>query len=1284
MNAIHKLDQYLAAFATRLRTLTLLKGAAATALVLLLVSGIGAWFSAESGFASTTTNVFRVVLVLALAAVILLLVIDPLQKLKSSLSRHVEKRVPDFNGRIDTYAQMKESNNPFIELLAEDTLKISDQHPVGQEVRQKELSIAAAILAAILAIFLYLLIAGPGMLNFGLRNLLAGWAFSDLLPPQTITVTPGDESVRRGSNVRITSVMEGFNPDDATIHIQNTDGEWQEVAMVQGPLGFEFTFFSMQQDLNYYISSTGLRSPEYDISVVDVPGIEKLELTYHYPEWTSREPETVTTGDVDALLDTRIDLKVTTTSPLTEGQLVLNSTGQPLTLSGLDASTNFTVLQEGEYHIAAIVGGEQVRISDDYFIRLTEDGKPVIELVRPGGDYNASSIEEVLARVEASDDYGLDKVALQFSVNGGAFESVTLGEGVRELASDHLFMLEDMTTVATPAVETNVGEFEIQLTEDESVLDEPQLDEPMPDQATTDTASAPAAAEEEQRIPLQPGDIISFYAEATDRSQTIRTDMFFIQIQPFDRRYSQSQLSGGGGGGQQQGGPQDEISQRQRQIIVSTWNLIREQAEAETPTQVEINSKLLSELQTTLAEQAATLVERTRARQLADDEEIEEFINNMEQAVQRMHPASAKLADVALNDAIQPAQEALQYLLRAESVFNDITVNQQQGGGGGGGGRASQDLAEMFELEMDLSLNQYETGNNASQQSQQQQAEDIMQQLDELAKRQEQLANNMRNQQQLTEAQRYQQEMLRREAEKLQDELEQLQRQQLSRNSQQQQGQQGQQGQEGQQGQQGQGQQGQSGQGGQQGQAGQGGQQGLAGQGGEQQQDQQQPQQNGGQAAGQQEQQADQVAQSELQRRMESAIRAMQQAQEAMQGNLSPEEMQRAAQEAQRQLEGASDQIAQDQLANMQQSFANMAERSADMVRDQERMARQLQEAMETAVKERESGEDPNSRGMGLQEEWTLAKEKTALAGELRTLQQQMLDAAQNFGDDVPEAGNELQRASTEVAESELEQAINDAALYIDAGYGLYIAGNESAVTNAMRKLADRLEAANAQVQGAGGPGNTDLDRARQQAQDLRDQLQQLAQGGQQPGEQQEQQPGQGQSAQQGQEEQEGQEGQEGQQGQASPQGQQGNQQAGTQPGNANGGARFGNRGGAWNGNDDLSNAPIDLPDNFYDNVDSLTQLARDAVQQMELNPEELAQMYDLIRELEYTRVDRNQNILAAEYGEMLALIEQLEVGLQTSSDSTKRNNVRTATSDAIPEEYRDSVAEYFRRLSRD
>ncbi len=288
---------------------------------------------------------------------------------------------------------MKEENNPFRELLAEDALKVKRKNPVDVIINKNDLNIAGAIGALAVVILVAMMVAGPGLMNYSLRNLFAGWAFDDLLPPQSIVVTPGDQSVRRGANLRIMAAMEGFSPNEAVIHVQEADGDWQEVSMVQSPAGFEFTFFSMQQEIAYYISTTGLRSPEFTVQVVDVPGIESLELTYHYPEWTEREPEVFSEGDIRTLPGTRIELTVTTTAALPGGELVLNDEGQPLVIEGVQASTEFMVEDEGEYFIAAIVGGEQIRLSDDYFIRLADDGKPVITFVRPGGDWNASNIE---------------------------------------------------------------------------------------------------------------------------------------------------------------------------------------------------------------------------------------------------------------------------------------------------------------------------------------------------------------------------------------------------------------------------------------------------------------------------------------------------------------------------------------------------------------------------------------------------------------------------------------------------------------------------------------------------------------------------------------------------------------------------------------------------------------------------------------------------------------------------------------------------------------------------
>ena len=114
---------------------------------------------------------------------------------------------------------------------------------------------------------------------------------------------------------------------------------------------------------------------------------------------------------------------------------------------------------------------------------------------------------------------------------------------------------------------------------------------------------------------LVPGDIVSYYAVAKDHNSTVQTDMYFIEVQPFEREFMQSQQGGGMGGGGQQ---QDEISRRQKEILAATWNLIKEKQDAEGRAKAEVrdNAQMLSEIQLTLREQARTLAERTRARQL--------------------------------------------------------------------------------------------------------------------------------------------------------------------------------------------------------------------------------------------------------------------------------------------------------------------------------------------------------------------------------------------------------------------------------------------------------------------------------------------------------------------------------------------------------------------------------------------------------------------------------------------------------------------------------------------
>src|SRR5215467_15299866 len=75
---------------------------------------------------------------------------------------------------------------------------------------------------------------------------------------------------------------------------------------------------------------------------------------------------------------------------------------------------------------------------------------------------------------------------------------------------------------------------------------------------------------------VQPGDIVSLYATAKDARKSVNTDIFFIEAQPFERNYTQSQQDGGGGGGgDDDAGQQNQISQRQKEIITATWYQVK-------------------------------------------------------------------------------------------------------------------------------------------------------------------------------------------------------------------------------------------------------------------------------------------------------------------------------------------------------------------------------------------------------------------------------------------------------------------------------------------------------------------------------------------------------------------------------------------------------------------------------------------------------------------------------------------------------------------------------------
>jgi hypothetical protein len=269
---------------------------------------------------------------------------------------------------------------------------------------------------------------------------------------------------------------------------------------------------------------------------------------------------------------------------------------------------------------------------------------------------------------------------------------------------------------------------------------------------------------------LVPGDVVSLYAQAADARADSRSQMVFVQADPYEREFSQSQAGGGAGGGG--ASDQMEISRRQKEIIAGTWSQVDGRATAARQAE---QAKFLSDVQTTLRGQAMSLTGRLQMRDLNDaNEQFSGFQKEMSAAAEAMTPAATHLAQAQWHDAIPDEQKALQHLLRAEATFRQIQVAFGSRGGGSGGGSMGRDLASLSDLELDTQKNQYETAQSASPQQKRDEAIDAaLRKLDELARKEEELAQQHPTGEDAA-GDRWQQEMLRRQAEDLQRELQQL------------------------------------------------------------------------------------------------------------------------------------------------------------------------------------------------------------------------------------------------------------------------------------------------------------------------------------------------------------------------------------------------------------------------------------------------------------------------------------------------------------------------------
>jgi hypothetical protein len=673
------------------------------------------------------------------------------------VARYIEERCPELEDAFATAIARGATAvpDPMLAVVIDDALRRAEgldlDRVVNKEVLRKGTWLAGAATAALL--LLSVVAFGPAR---SAARLLGVYAFPASF---AIDVTPGDVKVRAGSALRILarvpSAAAGVVP---VLRVEDESG-WHDAQMERAEDGFAVAFSALEQGFKYAVTAAGATSPVYTVTVVRPPRVERIELHYDYPESLGLPPRIEEDGgDIFGPAGTRVRIAVHADRPVASAAMTFAS-GPDMTLTSRGASLEgeMTISEDGSYRIA-LTDAEGLSNPGDteYFIRTLEDRPPDVKIIRPASDREATPLEEVLVEARADDDFGVDSFEMVYSVRGEPEKVVPFQKRAEGLTVNgrRLIYLEDLE--------------------------------------------------------VAPGDFVAYYARARDisrgkQSSEGRSDIFFIEIKPFDAELQAGQSQGASGETSSVG----ELVEAQKEIIAATWKLDRRGRDAggssreDIATVANAQGELRGRVEDLAQESSATRNAGRGGRGRGAMPARSTAENPLSLAAEAMGRAEQQLRGLSTTRALPHEMTALNELMRAEAESRRQQMQQQANASGRGSNRRQQDLSSLFDQELARQQQtNYETPNSSESQDEPEQ-DDALDEIRELARRQEALNREeqglAKNRQSLSaEEFRRQLEQLAREQNALRQQAEEISRQMQQR------------GRQGGQGQSGQGQSGQS------------------------------------------------------------------------------------------------------------------------------------------------------------------------------------------------------------------------------------------------------------------------------------------------------------------------------------------------------------------------------------------------------------------------------------------------------------------------------------------
>ena len=644
-----------------------------------------------------------------------------IQPLRVKLTPHdvalnVERKHRDLEDRLVSALQFgeMETEDPIeshlLQRLVTDAVQrtegINFKATVDKSKKHKHIGIAVAALAgcALLALIF------PAELNTSLNRLLSPWEKTEPVFTTKLTVEPGNARILRGRSLAINLEVTGKAADKARLVYTKGDStaeaepQRQEIDMmrIEGEKRkFGYEIFNINENMEYYVAANETESERYTVEVFDMPKLTAIEVAYAYPEYTQLKPIIQQgEGNIRAVAGSQAEVRITTNKAIQSATLTVDAQDStPMLISdGRTLTTTLDVLNDGKYTVKLLcVDGFNNQTPIEYTITAIPDEPPEIVIKEPGRDTKATKLEEVKVLAEATDDYGVENMTLMYSIGSGEpqeLEAETVEVKKKKIISGaYVFYLEELD--------------------------------------------------------VEPGELISYYAQATDNNTrtgpgTSTSELYFIEVRPFNERYMQMDAEG-----QQalEGQPFPNLIADQRAIIKKTWKHIHSRPSPMTE-DYQSAVKQIGVEQDQLKDKTQRVADEL-SMSMRDANVDPEMLMNIEGSVTKMGEASDELFAIKPKEALPHEQDALELLTKAMMELDKVLTQMRAGG--------NQAAADNMEMDMEDLQDAIEQDENELDEQMREQTEELLDQARDMLTQQEQLTEQ--SQQMAREAQPSQREM---------------------------------------------------------------------------------------------------------------------------------------------------------------------------------------------------------------------------------------------------------------------------------------------------------------------------------------------------------------------------------------------------------------------------------------------------------------------------------------------------------------------------------------------